>query len=186
MTPGRAALLVLAVAVLAVPALAATSAGAASTPRGTYAAACRRAADGPTLAAVPVSTRSALPPLPLPIVLRATRTAVVARVVAVLYQGPRPRWCTTAPGFAGPIPPSRCQVVRLRVAQTLLGTPPTPLVVLKPLAPYQLQVSRGVQAGTFLLDDSTPYPEVLGTYGPSTYAPSAVRAALAAGLPGST
>jgi hypothetical protein len=181
-TRGRAALLGLTVALLLVGA---TPVGAASTPRAAYAAACRRAATvtadrRSTPAVVPVSVCRALAPTPLPIVLPDARAAVVARVVAVLYQGRRLPTPHHPAGFAGPIPPARCQVVRLQVVRALLGTPPSRIVVVKPVAPYLLAPSRGVQPGTFLLDDSTPYPDILGNYGPNYYAPSDVTAALAA------
>jgi len=66
------------------------------------------------------------------------------------------------------------------VVRALLGTPPSRdrrreagrAVPARPVA--------GVQPGTFLLDDSTPYPDILGNYGPNYYAPSDVTAALAA------
>jgi hypothetical protein len=157
--------------------LLAAPAGAAS--RAPYAAACRGAA---TVTAQqlgrPDTALTALPPTPLPDLLPATQTAVVARVVAVLYQGPRPATPHRPAGFAGPIPPARCQVARLAVTRTLKGTPPATLVVVKPKAPYTLAASRRVQAGTFLLDGATPYPTILGNYGPSSYAPSDVAAAL--------
>ncbi len=189
MIPARAARLGLPLVALIGAAVTAAPAGAATTPRAGYEAACRRAgtvtADqpGPPAPVVAVSAPAALPPLPLPIVLRSTRLAVVARVVAVLYQGRPPRAPHHPPGFVGPIPPARCQVLRLQVVQTVLGTPTASLVVVKPLAPYLLQPSRRVQPGTFLLDDAVPYPTVLGLYGPSSYAPSAVRATLAATRP---
>ena len=119
-------------------------------------------------------------PLPLPIVLRDATSAVVARVVAVLYQGRKLPVPHRPRGFAGPIPPARCQVVRLQVVQPLLGATPASLVVVKPVAPYLLTPSVHPQPGTFLLDDSTPYPHVLGNYGPTYYSPSDVQAALAA------
>ena len=151
---------------LATPALAAS--------RAPYAAACRAA---PTLTAARLP--AALPPTPLPAVLGSTQTAVVARVVAVLYQGPRPAVPHRPANFVGPIPPSRCQVLRLAVTRTLTATPVTTLVVVKPRAPYLLAASRRVQAGTFLLDGATPYPMILGNYGPSSYSAAEVAAALA-------
>jgi hypothetical protein len=144
-----------------------------------YAAACRAA---PTVTARQFgrtdAAPTALPPTPLPDLLPATQIAVVARVAAVLYQGSRPRTPHRPPGFVGPIPPARCQVVRLAVRRTLKGAPPETLVVVKPTAPYTLAVSRRLQAGTFLLDGAAPYPTILGNYGPSSYAPSDVAAAL--------
>jgi len=154
--------------------LLATPAHAASRPP--YAAACRTA---PTLTAARLP--AALPPTPLPAVLRSTQTAVVARVVAVLYQGPRPAVPHRPANFVGPIPPSRCQVIRLAVTRTLTGTPVATLVVVKPQAPYLLAVSRRVQPGTFLLDGATPYPTILGNYGPASYSPADVAAALGSG-----
>ena len=164
-------------AFVAAPLLVAAPAGAVS--RAPYAAACRAA---PTLTAVPwpvVVAPAALPPTPLTDVLPDTQTAVVARVTAVLYQGPRPATPRRPSGFVGPIPPVRCQVVRLAVTRTLKGMPPATLVVVKPTAPYTLAVSRRVQAGTFLLDGAAPFPTILGNYGPSPYDPAAVTAALA-------
>jgi hypothetical protein len=163
---------VLTVVVLAGPARAAS--------RGPYAAACRAA---PTVTAVhrPLADArpAALPPTPLPEVLASARTAVVARVTAVLYRGPQPGAPHRPANFVGPIPPTRCQVVRLAVVRTLEGAPGTTLVVVKPEAPYTLAASRRVQAGTFLLDGATPYPTILGNYGPASYDPAAVATALA-------
>lgn len=163
---------VLTVVVLAGPAPAAS--------RASYAAACQAA---PTVTAAhrPFSgaLAAALPPTPLPEVLASARTAVVARVTAVLYRGPRPATPHRPANFVGPIPPSRCLVVRLAVIRTLEGAPGTTLVVVKPKAPYTLAASWSVQAGTFLLDGATPFPTILGNYGPSSYDPVAVAAALA-------
>jgi hypothetical protein len=155
------------------PLAAAAPAGARTDPNG-YARACRQA--GRVVAA-----RSALPPLPLDTVLSATRVAVVARVDAVLYQGHKPPAPKRPAGFAGPIPPEGCQVVRLDVQRALLGSPPTTLVVVKPEAPYRLRASARVHPGTFLVDGATPYPAILGNYGPDPYSPQDVAAALAGG-----
>ncbi len=151
--------------------VAAIPAGARVAPN-RYASACRQA--GRVVAA-----RSALPPLPLDAVLPNAHLAVVARVDAVLYQGGNPPSPKRPPGFVGPIPPEGCQVVRLVVRQALLGSPPSKLVVVKPEAPYRLSASRRVHAGTFLLDDATPYPGILGNYGPDPYPAAEVAAALA-------
>ncbi len=126
-----------------------------------------------------VAARSALPPLPIGTVLPDARLAVVARVDAVLYQGRKPPSPKRPPGFVGPIPPEGCQVVRLVVQQALLGSTPTRLVVVKPEAPYRLSATGRVHPGTFLLDGATPYPGILGNYGPDPYPPSEVAAALA-------
>jgi len=187
---GRAAALGLGLALVAllVPGSPATATSPSRQPG--YAAACRAAGtvtdDRPADAAAPVSFGRALPPRPLPLVLRDATSAVVARVVAVLYQGRTPPVPHRPPGFVGPIPPARCQVVRLQVVRTLLGATPARLVVVKPVAPYLLTPSARPQPGTFLLDDSTPYPHVLGNYGPTYYSPSDVVAALAATGRGST
>jgi hypothetical protein len=176
---GLAAGLALAGSVLATPA------SAAPRPGNAYAAACRaapevvndRPAAGPVLVAAP----SALPPTPLTILADGgVTTAVTARVVSVLYQGPKPSVPRRPNNFVGPIPPQRCQVVRLNVVHVVAGTPPAPLVVVKPRAPYTLRASRSTHAGTFLLDHATPYPKILGNYGPDPYDPSAVATVLAA------
>ncbi len=176
---------VLATGLLATGLLGAVPAGAATGPQRSYAAACQAAgvliASPGATAAVPVAARSALPPTPLPDVLAATKTAVVARVAAVVYQGRSPKTPRRPPGFAGPIPPARCQVVRLEIARALEGTPPRALVVVKPQAPYLLAKSPKPHAGTFLLDGRTPFPSILGNYGPAPYSPADVAAALAAG-----
>jgi hypothetical protein len=176
---------VIATGVLAAGVAGAVPAVAATGPQPSYAAACQAAgvlvaSPGATGAVVPVAARSALPPTPLPVVLGAAKTAVVARVAAVVYQGRQPKTPRRPPGFVGPIPPQRCQVVRLEITQALEGTPPRLLVVVKPQAPYLLAKSRKPHAGTFLLDDRTPFPTVLGNYGPDPYAPADVAAALAA------
>jgi hypothetical protein len=163
------------------PALGATG------PQQSYAAACRAAgalvaATGGASEVVPVAVRGALPPTPLPVVVSLASYAVVARVAAVVYQGPKPSAPRRPPGFVGPIPPARCQVVRLEVTQVLgRVTPPSVLVVVKPRAPYLLTKSRQPHAGTFLLDSRMPFPRILGNYGPDPYAPADVVAALAAG-----
>jgi len=166
-------------AVLTVVVLAGPAGAASRTP---YAAACRAAPTVTTAHRPFVDARpAALPPTPLPEVLASTHTAVVARVTAVLYQGPRPAAPHRPANFVGPIPPSRCQVVRLAVVRALDGAPGATLVVVKPEAPYTLAASRRVQAGAFLLDGATPYPTILGNYGPASYDPAAVAAALASG-----
>lgn len=156
---------------LTLPLVAAVPAEARAAPN-RYASACRQA--GRVVAA-----RSALPPLPLDTVLPSARVAVVARVDAVLYQGRKPPSPKRPSGFVGPIPPEGCQVVRLVVQRALLGSPLPELVVVKPEAPYRLSASRLVHLGTFLLDGATPYPGILGNYGPDPYPPTDVAAALA-------
>jgi hypothetical protein len=175
------------VTVLAAAALAGPSPALGATgPQGSYATACRAA--GSVVAAtrgvpavVPVAAHAALPPTPLPDVLAATRTAVVARVAAVLYQGRPPKTPRRPPGFVGPIPPKRCQVIRLVITQVLRGRPPNVLVAVKPLAPYLLTASRRPHAGTFLLDGGQPFPTILGNDGPDPYPPTEVAAAIGAG-----
>ncbi len=162
----------------------AAPASAGPAPVSSDAAACRAAAqaitDRPTPGVVALDAPAALPPTPLTSVVNGATTAVTARVAAVRYQGPRPAVPRRPANFAGPIPPQRCQVVRLVVVRVLAGTPPAPLVVVKPRAPYSLRTSRSAHAGTFLLDAATPYPTILGNYGPDPYAPAAVAGALAA------
>ncbi|HEY6319608.1 MAG TPA: hypothetical protein VI462_17180 [Acidimicrobiia bacterium] len=163
---------VLTVVMLAGPARAASQAPDA--------APCRAA---PTVTAAHRPLTDARPAVlpPTPDVLASARTAGVARVTAVLYRGPRPAAPHRPANFVGPVPPLRCQVVRLAVVRTLEGAPGTTLVVVKPEAPYTLAASRRVQAGTFLLDGATPYPTILGNYGPASYDPAAVATALASG-----
>ena len=98
----------------------------------------------------------------------------MARVVAVVYQGRQPSTPRRPPGFAGPIPPKRWHITRV-----LSGTPPRILVVVKPQAPYRLAKSRQPHTGTFLLDGRTPFPTILGNYGPDPYSPADVAGALA-------
>ena len=160
------------------PLVAASPAGARTAPS-RYATACRQAARV-------VAARTALPPIPLNTVLPHAQAAVVARVDAVLYQGRKPPSPKRPSGFVGPIPAEGCQVVRLVVQQALLGSPPAKVVVVKTEAPYRLSTSRRVHAGTFLLDGASPYPGILGNYGPHPYSPSEVAAAVALGVPRST
>jgi hypothetical protein len=155
---------------LILPLVVARPAGAHPAP--SYAPACRQAARV-------MADRSALAPLPLNTVLPHAQLAAVARVDAVLYQGRKPPSPKRPPGFVGPIPPEGCQVVRLAIQRALLGSPPATVIVVKPEAPYRLSTSRRVHPGTFLLDDSTPYPGILGNYGPDPYSPQEVAAALA-------
>jgi hypothetical protein len=163
--------------------LLAAPASAAQTPGNPYAQACRAAAqvvtNRPAPGAVAVAAPSALPPTPLTSLIPGA-TPFTARVVAVLYQGPKPSVPRHPAGFGGPIPPQRCQVVRLNVVRVIAGTPPPQLIVVKPRAPYALRASRSTHAGTFLLDHATPYPTILGNYGPDPYDPNAVASAVAA------
>ncbi len=160
----------------------AAPASGASTPTGGYARVCRAAAQVTSTRSTPgvvaVDAPRALPPTPLTSLAGGVRVAVTAHVVAVLYQDPRPSVPRRPANFVGPIPPQRCQVVRLAVVRTLAGTPPVPLVVVKPRAPYTLRGSRSTHPGTFLLDDAAPYPTILGNYGPDPYDPGTVAAVL--------
>ncbi len=154
--------------------LLAPPASAAPMPANPYAAACRATptvvSHRPAAGVVGVvAAPSALPPTPL--------------IVTVLYQGSKPSVPRRPAGFAGPIPPQRCQVVRLAVVRVIGGTPPPQLVVVKPRAPYALRASRTTHAGTFLIDHATPYPTILGNYGPDPYDPNAVSSAVAAAGP---
>jgi hypothetical protein len=128
---------------------------------------------------VVVASPSALAPTPLTSLLPGA-TAFTARVLTVLYQGPKPSAPPRPAGFVGPIPPQRCPVVRLAVVRVIDGTPPPQLVVVKPRAPYALRASRTTHAGTFLIDHATPYPTILGNYGPDPYDPNVVSSATAA------
>lgn len=66
------------------------------------------------------------------------------------------------------------------IQRTLKASPPSRIIAVKPEAPYRLETSRRVHAGTFLLDATTPYPTIRGNYRPDPYSPGAVMAALGA------
>jgi hypothetical protein len=123
----------------------------ARTPPNPYATACRDAGRV-------VAFRAALPPPPLTTVLPHADVAAVARVDAVLDQGRTPPAPKRLRGLVGPIPPEGCPVVRLAIAQTLKGSPPTPLVVVKPEAPYRLKPVASRPPGHVLArrHDATP------------------------------
>jgi hypothetical protein len=112
----------------------------------------------------------ARPPERIERILPHARTVLVATVAHVQDVGP---WSPSSgtPDSAAPCP---AQNVRLQVREVLRGDDATTIDVRKPSGPYALQV--GVD-GAFLLDDSTP-PAILGRYGPSTWSPDEVRAAM--------
>jgi hypothetical protein len=138
-------------------------------------------APAPDDAPAPVAYRpAALPPEPVGELLPKARFIVTANVARVLYQGSRPPRPRAKKDLAGPIPPERCQVVRLDVTGVVGGEDPgSSLTVVKPLAPYLLETGQPTSGEVFLVEAGDPYPIILGRYGP--YPIGEVQAALASG-----
>jgi hypothetical protein len=174
------------VAACAALVLAGCSGGNADTGEvGAQKAACKSAPDfslGPLGdAPAPVVYRPAAPP-PEPVgeLLPKARFVVAADVGRVVYQGSPPSRAHTKKNLAGPIPPERCQVVRLDITGVVSGDDPgSSLTVVKPLAPYLLREGESTAGKVFLMEAGDPYPIILGRYGP--YPIGEVQAALAGG-----
>ena len=132
------------------------------------------------VAAAVASFRSAaLPPEPVEELLPKARFVVEARVARVLYQGEKPER-TSNGDVAGPLPPDRCQVVRLDVTRVITGDDPgSSVTVVKPLAPYLLEAGQDTTDGAFIVRGGDPFPIILGRYGP--YPVAEVQAALGSG-----
>ena len=147
-------------------------------------AACKNAPDfafrSPSQAPDLVAYRpAALPPEPVEDLLPKAKYVVEANVARVLYQGDKPDRGGRK-NVAGPIPPERCQVVRLDVTRMIAGADPgTSITVVKPLAPYLLKAGQSTNGTSFLVQGGDPYPIILGRYGP--YPSSDVEAALGTG-----
>lgn len=122
---------------------------------------------------------TALPPEPVEELLPQARYVVEANVARVLYQGEKPVQ-NTHRNVAGPLPPDRCQVVRLEVTGVVTGDDPgSAVTVVKPLAPYLLKAGQNTTDVAFVVRAGDPFPIILGRYGP--YPMSEVQAALGAG-----
>jgi hypothetical protein len=122
---------------------------------------------------------TALPPEPVEELLPQARYVVEANVARVLYQGEKPVQSTHR-NVAGPLPPDRCQVVRLEVTGVVTGDDPgSSVTVVKPLAPYLLEAGQNTTDVAFIVRAGDPFPIILGRYGP--YPMSEVQAALGAG-----
>lgn len=122
---------------------------------------------------------AALPPEPVEELLPKARFVVQAQVARVLYQGEKPERDSNG-SVAGPLPPERCQVVRLDVTRVLSGVDPgTSVTVVKPLAPYLLQAGQDTADLAFIVRGGDPFPIILGRYGP--YPLAEVEAALGTG-----
>lgn len=122
---------------------------------------------------------TALPPEPVEELLPQARFVVVANVGRVLYQGPKPA-PPTHRNVAGPLPPERCQVVRLDVTRVITGDDPgSSVTVVKPLAPYLLEAGQDTSDVAFIVRAGDPFPIILGRYGP--YPLDEVQAALGTG-----
>lgn len=116
----------------------------------------------------------ALPPEPLDDVLPGATLVVVAEVVTVDDIGAWPKSDKGGPIDGAPNRPE--QRAHLKVTRVLRGAPPKSgeLVVTKPPANYALVPGS---RGAFLID---AHAVILGRYGPDTYAPDEVEAALRA------
>ena len=130
-------------------------------------------------AALTASRPTALPPEPVEELLPKAKYVLEASVARVLYQGDKPDRGGRK-NLAGPIPPERCQVVRLDVTRMIAGADPgTSITVVKPLAPYLLKAGQSTSGTSFLVEGGDPYPIILGRYGP--YPSQDVEAALGTG-----
>jgi hypothetical protein len=165
------------VATLTAAMLAACGGGSADTEEvGARKAACNNSPDFSLAAYGP----TALPPEPVEELLPKAKYVIEASVARVLYQGEKPERDTET-NVAGPIPPDRCQVVHLEVTRRVSGADPSASVtVVKPLAPYVLQVGQSTSGTAFLVAGGDPFPIILGRYGP--YPTPEVEAALGTGL----
>lgn len=115
----------------------------------------------------------AKPPELLQDVLPRAAAVVLAEVVdATGGDLPPPRGASQPVGSAAPLPEQR---VRLKVTETLHGSPAAEINAIKPAGAYWL--ARGNQ-GPFLLDNSQP-PTILGRFGPDSYPAALIRKALA-------
>jgi len=122
---------------------------------------------------------AALPPEPVGELLPHARFVVQAQVARVLYEGEKPEQDTHR-DLAGPLPPDRCQVVRLNVTRVLGGEDPgSAVTVVKPLAPYLLKAGQNTTEVAFVVRAGDPFPIILGRYGP--YPIADVQAALGTG-----
>ena len=128
----------------------------------------------------PASFRpGALLPEPVEELLPKARFVVEARVARVLYQGEKPER-TSNGEVVGPLPPERCQVVRLDVTRVIAGDDPgSPVTVVKPLAPYLLEAGQDTTDRAFIVRGGDPFPIILGRYGP--YPLAEVQAAMGTG-----
>jgi hypothetical protein len=157
--------------------------GGGSDPESAEARACADApqfALGGEVALAPGTSAFALPPEPLEDLLPDAQTIVTGEVTDVLYEGTPPPTEATDEPIAGPIPPDRCQVVRLVVDEVLLGEAASgdELVLVKPEAPYVLETGDTEDGRPYLLNGATPYPVILGRYGPGNYSLDQVERAL--------
>jgi hypothetical protein len=129
--------------------------------------------------ALAVYRPTALPPEPVGELLPQARFVVEAQVARVLYQGDKPEQHSRR-NVAGPLPPERCQVVRLEVTRVIAGDDPgSSVTVVKPLAPYLLEAGQNTADVAFLVRAGDPFPIILGRYGP--YPLADVQAALGTG-----
>ncbi len=155
--------------------------GGGSEPESTEARAC---ADAPqfALGVPPGSSASAfaLPPEPIEDLVPDAQTIVTGEITEVLYDGTPPPTEATDEPITGPIPPDKCQVVRLVVDDVLLGDAASgdELVLVKPEAPYVLESGDTEDGRPYLLNGATPYPVILGRYGPGNYSLDEVEQAL--------
>ena len=122
---------------------------------------------------------TALPPEPVGELLPRARFVVEARVARVVYQGEKPERVSNG-NVAGPLPPDRCQVVRLEIIRVIAGDDPgSSVTVVKPLAPYLLEAGQDTTDRAFIVRAGDPFPIILGRYGP--YPAAEVRAVLRTG-----
>jgi hypothetical protein len=160
---------------VAMPLSACGGSGAQSEEVGARKAACNKAPNFAFASYYP----AALPPEPVAQLLPKAKFVVEARVTRVLYEGETPPSVKRERNI-GPIPPERCQVVRLAVTRLVTGeNPGGSLTVVKPLAPYVLKARQRTNGVAFLVEGGDPFPVILGRYGP--YRIDEVEAALTAG-----
>ena len=117
----------------------------------------------------------AIPPEPIEEMMPLATLVIEAEVVEVLSTADRID--QHSPWADVPAVPD--QLARMRVLRTLRGTPPAPeLVVRKPSAPYAL---RQGSVRLWLLDERHRPPQILGRYGPDSWRPDEVLAAVGTG-----
>ena len=117
----------------------------------------------------------AIPPEPLPELLKDANHVVDAEVSRVVETGPAPeqpqaKEGATSVGYKTPM-----QVVELTIRRTLKGNAKGTVTVQKPVAAYALKQGN---KGAFFLKDGSPHAVILGRYGPDTHRMDLVEKAL--------
>ena len=120
----------------------------------------------------------AKPPEPLQEILPKASLIVEAEVSAVLSTGQAPPPVSTPPGYTSAGHQVASQQVELQITRVIKGSladATKKLVVYKPVATYALRVGN---KGPFLLQTQGDDWQILGRYGPDSYALNVIEQAL--------